>query len=437
MAARPANEMGQRFNPPYLVGAYLAVNAIPDVALLVDGPSCVFAKARLIQGRHDLASTLLACDGRHRVHYTGTDVTRITVHDGARVVEALRRVARQPGIEAVLLGSLPLCSVAGVDYDRLLRDAASDLTVPLLELPGRSLADDWLGGYSAVLEALAKEIDLAGGAPRADRVAVIGYLMDRNEGDHRGNLAELRRMLEALRLEPTAIWPAGESLGPLAAVRDAATLIALPHGRAAARVLARRLGVPVIETGLPLGLAGTRRWLEQVARACDRQAQAEDFIRSELDEVVPRMEWVVEHALVGRCLAYAGDPHYAVPLRELIAEVGGSIAAMFLGGSASHLAEEERAALEGVDTLMFEPLEPAMQEAWRRVEQQGVDLLVTNTRGLELLQPGGPWIEWGYPSHHNHVLQDEPFLGFRGALALYNRMTDAIVQGAAGKGGNP
>ena len=66
--------MGQQFsspmNYPTLLGVYLAVNALKDAYVLVDGPDCAFYKAHFIHGRHDLNSTLLRISGRHRVAFT-------------------------------------------------------------------------------------------------------------------------------------------------------------------------------------------------------------------------------------------------------------------------------------------------------------------------------------------------------------------------------
>jgi len=65
--AASAPRTGTPTNFPGMLGVYLAVNAVPDLFALVDGPDCALYKAHFIHGRHDWESTLLRADGRHRV----------------------------------------------------------------------------------------------------------------------------------------------------------------------------------------------------------------------------------------------------------------------------------------------------------------------------------------------------------------------------------
>ena len=54
----------------YLLGVYVAVNAIKDAYLLVEGPDCTYMKAQYIQGNHDWLSTLTSVSGFHRIANT-------------------------------------------------------------------------------------------------------------------------------------------------------------------------------------------------------------------------------------------------------------------------------------------------------------------------------------------------------------------------------
>ncbi len=55
---------------PFLIGVYLAINAIPDAYGIIDGPNCLFFKAEYIHGKHDIRSTLLDVLGHHRIAAT-------------------------------------------------------------------------------------------------------------------------------------------------------------------------------------------------------------------------------------------------------------------------------------------------------------------------------------------------------------------------------
>ena len=64
-----SSELGlvKTFNLPYQLGIYLAANAVQDVCVVVDGADCVMSKIDFVSGNHDLHSTLLSPEGRHRV----------------------------------------------------------------------------------------------------------------------------------------------------------------------------------------------------------------------------------------------------------------------------------------------------------------------------------------------------------------------------------
>lgn len=431
-AAAPS-PMGIRLNPPFLDGVYLAMNALPDAHFLGDGPGCLFTKAERLHGRHDLFSTLLSARGNHRLNHTGIDAFNVAANTEEGMAAALRTLAERPGCGALFMGSMPVCAIVGSDYARIMREALAGLKTPSFLVP-RAISGDWLDGYAAVLEALASGIDLAGAKRRKGTVALVGYLMDRNEGEHRANVSELERMVRALGLEPASIWLSGRPFAHLREARHADAVISLPHARKAAAVLARRLGARLIEAELPFGLEGTRRFMKLLGREFKREDAARAFIDAELDLVAPRLQWSVPHAFLRRRFAYAGDPHYAPGFTEFIEELGGRVTGLLLMGSSRHLTPARVRALERRSAVEFEPF---TRDAARGGFGRGSDLVVTNTLALETARPAAPWLEFGYPSDHTHFLRDVPFLGFRGALSFASRLANEVVKGlAARRGGN-
>lgn len=423
-------KIGMRINIPYLQGAYLGFNALPDAYFLGDGPSCIFDKAEHIHGRHDLFSTLLSCESDHRVQHTGLNVFNIAGDTEGDIAAALRRMAGFPGCGAVFFGSMPMCALVGTDYERILRESLTDSGKPHFLLPRRSaVSGDWLDGYAAVLEAMASGMDLDGAEPEPDAVALIGYLMDRNEGDHRGNLKEFERIFRALGLKPVTIWLSGRPYEDLRAVRRAGAIVSLPHGRKAARILSRRLGARLIEAELPFGLEATRRFVERLGREFGREAEARGFIARELDEVAPLLEWTVPHAFMGRRFAFAGDPHYALGFAEQIEDLGGRVAGTLVVGGAHHLPEPQRRSMESRAGTVFEPIPSEVAKAWGDLSQDGADLVVGCAFAFDQLARGRKWMEFGYPSEDTHFLRDEPFLGFQGALAFLSRAANEVTKG--------
>lgn len=419
---RPPTAFGDRLNLPFSTGLMLAANAIDDVALLVDGPGCIMAKARQIHARHDLCSTVLSCVGDHRILDSRIDVFRIATTYEPLLTEGLDELALRSGIGMVMLSSLPLDTIAGTDYERIAREASSRCSIPIIWVPERSLAGDWLTGYSAALLGLAKDMDLSDASPRPGSVAVVGYLMDRLEGDHRGNIAELGSLLNGLGLDMVSLWPSGGNLDSLRAVRHASAVISLPHGREAARTLAERLSIPLIETDLPFGLDGTRRWLETLGEALGCQPQADELCDQQFGSVIPRLEWVVPQVFLGRRFVYVGDPHYGTSLTHLLEELGATIPELFLVGQKESLPEELAVSLSAGRQIWFEPSQELLLRRWKELSKDaGLDLLITSGLGYDRLQPTVSWMEWGFPSPCTHFLRDQPFLGFHGALAFLER----------------
>ena len=425
-----SDKFGVRINIPFLHGAYLALNAIPDAYFLGDGPSCLFDKAAHIHGRHDLFSTLLSCDSGHRIQFTGVNVFNIAGNLEAEIKAMIRTLADSSRCGVFFMGSMPMCTIAGTDYERLLREALVGCGKPALLMPRRSaVSGDWLDGYAAVLESLASSIDIRGAKPQPENVALVGYFMDRNEGDHWGNLKELERMLRALGLNPISTWLSGKPYEELRKARHAGAIISLPHGRKAGRLLSKRIGARLVEAELPFGLEASRRFMEHLGREFGRKELARDFIARELDEVVPRLEWVVPHAFMGRRFAFAGDPHYAVGFAEQIEDLGGRIEGTIVLGGAYHLSEPQRRMLERLPATTFEPTPKEIIQRWGRFAAGGVDLIAGSAFAFREFEPGPRWLEFGFPSECTHFLRDEPFLGFQGALGFLSRAANEVVRG--------
>jgi nitrogenase molybdenum-iron protein alpha/beta subunit len=423
--------MGIRLNPPFLDGVYLALNALPDAHFLGDGPGCLFTKAERLHGRHDLFSTLLSARGDHRLNHTGIDAFNVAANTEAGMAAALRALAARPACGALFMGSMPVCAIVGSDYARIMREALAGLKTPSFLVP-RAISGDWLDGYAAVLEALAVGMDLTGRKRRKGAVALVGYMMDRNEGEHRGNVSELERMVRALGLEPASVWLSGRPFAHLREARHADAVVSLPHGRKAAAVLARRLGARLIEAEIPFGLEGTRRFLELLGREFGREDAARAFIDAELDLVAPRLQWSVPHAFLRRRFAFAGDPLYAPAFTEFIEELGGQVTGLLLTGAARHLSAARTKDLERRARVEFEPF---TKDAARGSFGRGADLVVTSTLAFETARPAAPWLEFGYPSDYTHFLRDVPFLGFPGALAFAARLANEVVKGLAARRG--
>ena len=157
---------------------------------------------------------------------------------------------------------------------------------------------------------------------RPRTVAVVGHLMDRNEGDHLANIAEMQRMLQSLSLETVSVWLSGQDCSDLRRVEEADIIVSLPYGRAAARRLAKRTGARLVETELPFGLPKTVRFMRDVGAAAGKDREAEAFIDAELSRVVPRLKWIIPQYFLNRRTGFMGDPYLLGGFRDIAEDLG-------------------------------------------------------------------------------------------------------------------
>lgn len=393
---------------PYMVGVYLGVNALPDVYLVVDGPDCLFFKAEYVQGSQDIHSSLLSAVGRHRVAHTLADTVNVVTDREADIADLIRRVASGEDVGMVLLTAMPMASITGSQYDRIGREVAAAAGKPVMDVPARSLDGDWLDGYAEVLDAVARGIPLEGCAPDPGCVAVVGMLVDRTEADRLADVAEVRRMLAGIGLDVAAIWPSNAPIPALAAAAGAGTIVSLPYGRKAARTLARRTGVKLVDADLPVGVEGSSRFVRAVGEATGRLAEAEAFIAAEREACTPALAQARARGLDGLVVALIGDPYLAAGLVEATAELGmRPVAAL-----SSRQPPRPVAGLPGPEAF---------------TGRVAADLCLTTTRGIEVaVRAGLQWMEIGFPSYGTHALFPAPLLGFRGAVRLADRLWNHV-----------
>jgi nitrogenase molybdenum-iron protein alpha/beta subunit len=421
----------------FMTGVFLAVNAIRDLYLLVEGPDCTHIKTQFLQGNHDWLSTLTSVSGFHRIANTALHPDQMSGSRESAVRDRLQKIASHPTVPAVALTSMPMAFVTGADYERVTAEVAEATGKPIIHVPGRSLSRDWLDGYAEVQSALAGQLELRQSEAQPENVAIVGYLFDRNEGDHTANLQELRSILSGLGLNLVSVWLGGQHSNELAAVETAGTIISLPYGRRAARTLARRLGARLIETSLPFGLPATEAWVRQLGAEFGRPEQAEVIIDRELARVIPKLEWIIPFVFQNLRVGYVGDPHLLPGLRSYLGVLGASLDMAVITNHSRHTCELPADVAE-LDLLVEPRISTLGKFLGDRLGRQSVDLLVGSDLG-NLNCPVASY-ELGFPSPTRHALFDRPFLGFGGALALADSLANAMTARAlqeATRAGSP
>lgn len=420
----PDADFSMRVTYTYLLGVYLAVNAISDAFLLVEGPDCTHMKTQYIQGNHDWLSTLTTVSGWHRVANTALHPSHMSESRESNLLDRLERMAAHPEVAGLLLTAMPMAAITGADYQRLCRQVSARHNKEVLSVPGLSLSGDWIDGYCQTLKALARGIALRG-SPQPRSVAIVGYLYDRNEDDHGANLAVLKEMFARLELELVSVWLSGQSWRELGRVGKAGTIIALPYGRAAARAICRRSGAELLELPVPLGPRACDQWLRVLGERFERQDQAENYRREQLARLAPRLEWLVPFLFQNLPAAYVGDPFLLPGLRDLLQLVGTDLRFAIVTNRRSHF-NRVADSLDTLECLVYPRHRRFIHFLLERSLQENVRLLITNNYGAAFPLPGTATVEFGFPSVFHHALYPRPFLGYPGTLALLDRLANSL-----------
>ncbi len=419
--------------PTFLDGLLLLTNAVPDTSLVIDCANCGSDKFAMVGAQHDTMSSLSRGDRNLRVRFSDLKANDMIMGTERRVRQTVIELMNSQNPSLVFLVQSSAVQLIGTDVVRLAEDLESELKLPIAVVPPQPLSGDFLDGFASALEALARKMPLSEVQTSPKRVGLVGHLFERFEADAVANVAELRRLMEGLGLEPGAVWLDGGGTRGLADVARDGTLLAFPEGLRAAVALAARTGAKVVEAPVPLGLDGTVRFLEGLGERLGVADRVEALVARELDLIVPRLEKAVHRSFMHRSVAVVAPPAEAVALASYLAELGMVVQLVVVlarrDAAAKRVAEAIAAAGIGAQILP-DPSFPLVEDAFRGLREAGsLDLVVGSGAARDAAKAQGiPYVEFMHPCYVRHALFDAPWVGFRGALwladAMFNRLHD-------------
>jgi len=411
---------------PYLDGVYLAVNAIPDAYLVHDAHDCGYHKAERVAANHDLFSDLLRWEKMGRVVRTGLESREYIMGSEDKLSKKVLQVCSRynPAILVVAPSSI-VAAIGNID-PAVLDDLRRKTGVPIVEIASAGLWRDHLSGYFDTLEAISGALPAR--PPGSGATWVVGYLMDRNEGDHTGNVAEIRRMLEAVGIDPGPVLLDGTRFRDLCGFLAPRAVVELAGSGRAAAIVAGRHGATHVKTDIPIGIAGTIAWIETVA---DRLGGGKDAARvlvdREMADLAPRLQWILPRHFVGRSALVFADRVLLAPLVRFLEELGCAVRAVgCLSSPATGEADiglsPEKYPVVATDLTSLRSLFERMAGEPDPPLLFGNTLVVQAASDLKIAS-----VEIGFPSATHHALTMRPFLGFAGVRTLVERAVNAIA----------
>lgn len=414
----------------FLDGVTLLANGIPDLALVIDSPDCGDDKVAKAGIRSDLFTTLNQPGFPSRQQFTWLTFPDLALGSQAKVLETIRSIDASVHPGAFLLTAGSPVQLTGEYHGLSASRLSEELRKPVVPLLSGSLSGDYLDGFGNALAALLEHLPIEPLPVVPATVGIVGFPFERGEEDHLGNLRELDRLLSGIGLQVTVVAPSGRNVDHLAGLSTVEFLLGFPHGAQAATALAQRLGRPLIQTELPIGLEGTARWLREVAQATGRDQEAEALIGCELARCVPALRRVVRTMFLGRRVAMTIDPYIARSLVPALAEWG--VQTVSLNLRTRHLTRlhevSDRLKQAQVDVVPTHDMTlPGLALQWKHCLGEGLDLIIGTT--MERIAQEGdrrPYLELGFPCYVRHALFDSPWMGFRGALWLADRLYNLL-----------
>ena len=427
-----------------MTGAMAASHAISDSFLLMhSGVGCKY-KTAAQASEHDL--------GEHpNVREAWTQVSELHLVEGSssRIGPFARAWWERRRSHLMVVVSAYFIELTGDDIPAMIRQVES--TVPdcdLVYVNTRAPNLGFFDGYASVLAAILKRMDWSRPVTQPGHVALVGHFFSRHEPDARADVGQLKALTKAAGLECGPVLLSGTAYKEsLSTAPSCGVLGRLPYLRPRGDVLEGVAGKrAVVDLDLPMGVAGTRRFVRTLAARSGADTRKVDaWLDAQAAAIRPALDAARDQLGHSRTsVALFADTPLAAGLTTVLHELGIQVRlvglrdqAGCLGGRAEFLRVLQANGVHGAESI--EVLEaPSL----RLVRQRGVDLLrsgvaaiLGSTTELEVfrhlprtwaLTVSVPLIEVGYPSDHHHVVLNLPTLGFTGTAAWAQRLLEAL-----------
>ena len=404
-------------NHTFLTGMYIAVNAIKNSYLIMDGPDCAYKKVELLEKNHDFFSNIFQRNGKHKISATVVDVNHVIDERHENIIQNIIDVASCEDAQSVFISSEPMVALTGIDYDMLAGESQKKTNKEIISIPYQSLNKDWIDGYSYVLEKIAQKLELSSDKREKNTVAIVGFMFDRNEGDNLGNIDEITRLLNLLGLNVSSIWLSGSDFSSLKEIEKAEYIIKMPYAANSANIISQKTGAKIIETEIPFGIEGTKRWLMEIANELNIIEKTNQVIDNELKSIMPLFEWIVPTYFQDKKISFGGDPFLAKMIYNSFKDLDCRFKDFIIYSTSDRLLD-----ISDNEVKFYYELDDI-----DNIETVDYAIGCFNSKEFFLRIPDANFVELGFPSHSTHFFASEPYLGFKGFAMLLNRMINVLL----------
>lgn len=394
-----------------LTGSAAFFLGIPGTSVLINGPLwCYFYAMRYLENAAGLLSDRLFC-----TQPAGTAVVYGTEDD---VLAGLELVKRTKLPERLLIENN--CSISMIGDDLSGIAAKAGLPFPVYTLDSGGIHGGFAGGWERGLLRVISEMKPGDRIPASvNLLGATPFLLKGKE-----DAAEIRRLLALAGYQVIAAPGAGSSWEEITNAPRAAMNLVLRDelGLRAAEQMKEQWGIPYLSVGLPYGMQGTRRWMQQITDVFPGGSLHE--IDQEIMEAGTRM-----HRLGSDMESLWGPLWFdSVLIAALPSEAAGLAEALRsewvdTGRLDVQLQHESTRLIPAADAVLTcGKDEEALHQVYTNWE--GGLLLGSSHEASRLirLKKNFEACNIAYPSYTEMFLSDVPFCGLRGAAGLYERL---------------
>lgn len=406
-----------------LTGASAFFDAIPGSFMLINGPLwCYFYAMKYVE---DYDASAL-----RRFHCTQPEGNALVYGTEKDLLAGLDFVKANFTPERVFL--LNNCSVSLVGDDIAGIAAKAELPFPVYAADCGGIAGDFAEGYEIALLRAIEEVKRNAKAKSnlaLPSVNVLGLSPTYFRGEE--DIKEIRRILETAGYHINAIPGGGSAWSEIMRLPQADLNLVLRDELAlkAAKELQAEFGTPYLSVGMPYGIAGTLRWLENLNAVLP--AKNLEAVRLEAETVNARLQFRSSNmqSLWGPLwfdnILIAAPPSEATGIAEAVrgewADTG-NLVIHFTQDTALRPQAATKICIAGKD-------DAAMKETFEN--WSGGLVMGSSLEASRLVRLKKPFVNCNIvlPAYHEIIATDSPLCGIRGAAYLFERIWNAKLSG--------
>ena len=406
-----------------LTGASAFFDAIPGSFMLINGPLwCYFYAMKYVE---DYDASAL-----RRFHCTQPEGNALVYGTEKDLLAGLDFVKTNFTPERVFL--LNNCSVSLVGDDIAGIAAKAELPFPVYAADCGGIAGDFAEGYEIALLRAIEEVKRNAKAKSnlaLPSVNVLGLSPTYFRGEE--DIKEIRRILETAGYRINAIPGGGSAWSEIMRLPQADLNLVLRDELAlkAAKELQAEFGTPYLSVGMPYGIAGTLRWLENLNAVLP--AKNLEAVRLEAETVNARLQFRSSNmqSLWGPLwfdnILIAAPPSEATGIAEAVrgewADTG-NLVIHFTQDTALRPQAATKICIAGKD-------DAAMKETFEN--WSGGLVMGSSLEASRLVRLKKPFVNCNIvlPAYHEIIATDSPLCGIRGAAYLFERIWNAKLSG--------